>query len=206
MSLETWLALLAATVVVFAIPGPTVLMVVTLAATRGRRVALAAATGVALGDFVAALAVMAGLGAVILASATAFTVLKWLGAAWLVWLGIGMLRADPGAAEAAEAAPGEGWAVLRGTFAVTALNPKSIAFLVAFVPQFIRPDLPALPQLAAVVATMTAVGFLNSGAYALLAAWAGTRMRTARVRRAMTRIGGGVLVGLGVLTATARRG
>ncbi|PRY95304.1 threonine/homoserine/homoserine lactone efflux protein [Hasllibacter halocynthiae] len=205
MPLETWLTLLAATVVVFAIPGPTVLMVVTLAAARGRRVALAAATGVALGDFVAALAVMAGLGALVLASATAFTVLKWLGAAWLIWLGIRMLRAEADPAGAAEPAPGEGWAVLRGTFAVTALNPKSIGFLVAFVPQFVDPARPALPQLAAVVGTMAAVGFANSGTYALLAAWAGGRLRRPSVRRAMTRAGGAVLIGMGLLTATARR-
>ncbi|MGR3541706.1 MAG: LysE family translocator [Hasllibacter sp.] len=95
--------------------------------------------------------------------------------------------------------------MLRGPFAVTALNPKSIAFLVAFTLQFIRPDLPAAPQLAVVLVTMTAAGFVSSGAYALLAAWAGGRMRTAPVRRAMTRIGGGVLVALGALTAASRR-
>ncbi|MCR9114619.1 MAG: LysE family transporter, partial [Rhodobacteraceae bacterium] len=86
MPLDLWLAFVAASTALLLIPGPTVLLVLSYALSQGRRVALASATGVALGDFVAMTASLAGLGALVLASATLFTALKWIGAAYLIWL------------------------------------------------------------------------------------------------------------------------
>ncbi len=206
MPLDTWLALVAATWIVFAIPGPTVLMVVSLVSLRGRRAALAAAAGTAAGDLTSSAVVLAGLGALILASATAFAALKWIGAAYLIWLGIGMLRGA--GRHVAAATPPEGGAgtVFRDVWLVTALNPKSLAFLVAFVPQFLDPALPAVPQVGITVATMTAIGFVNSGAYALLAASLDGLARRPRVRLWLARIGGGSMIGMGAAAALARRG
>ena len=95
MSFATWIAFAVASVVLLLIPGPTVLLVVSYALTQGRRIAVAMAAGVALGDFTAMTLSLAGLGALLAASATLFTVLKWVGAAYLVYLGVRLWRAKP---------------------------------------------------------------------------------------------------------------
>src|SRR5437773_11131232 len=100
VSLETWLAFTAAAAILLLIPGPTVLLVVSYALGQGWRTALSMAVGVALGDFTAMTLSMLGLGALLAASATLFTALKWIGAAYLVWLGIKLWRAG-GTLEAA---------------------------------------------------------------------------------------------------------
>ncbi len=92
MAFETWLAFAAASLILVLIPGPTVLLVLSYSISQSRRVALAMAAGVALGDLIAMTASLAGLGALVLASATLFTILKWVGAAYLVYLGIILLR------------------------------------------------------------------------------------------------------------------
>ena len=95
MPLDLWLTFVAASTALLLIPGPTVLLVLSYALSKGRSVAVASAGGVALGDLVAMTASLLGLGALVLASATAFVVLKWLGAIYLVWLGIKLLRSAP---------------------------------------------------------------------------------------------------------------
>lgn len=95
MPLDLWLTFVAATLALLFIPGPTVLLVLSYALSQGKRIAVASATGVALGDLVAMTASLLGLGALVLASATLFTVLKWIGAAYLVYLGIKLLRSAP---------------------------------------------------------------------------------------------------------------
>ena len=88
MDLNVWLSFVAASVALLIIPGPTVLLVLSYAISQGRRVALATVAGVALGDLVAMTASLLGLGAIIMTSALAFSVLKWVGAAYLIWLGL----------------------------------------------------------------------------------------------------------------------
>jgi threonine/homoserine/homoserine lactone efflux protein len=207
MSLDLWLAFVAASTALLLIPGPTVLLVLSYALTQGRRVAVATAAGVATGDLVAMTASLLGLGAIVLASATAFTALKWIGAAYLVWLGVRMFRsagtAELGALPSAEALPARG--IYWHACAVTALNPKSIAFFIAFVPQFIRTDAPLLPQAAILIATFVTLAALNALAYALLADRLRARIRKPAVLRGLTRAGGGALIAMGVVTATLRR-
>ena len=99
MTIETWLAFAAASTVLIVIPGPTILLVVSYALGQGWRTALPMAVGVALGDFTAMTLSLLGLGALLAASATVFTILKWAGAAYLVWLGVKLWRSG-GALEA----------------------------------------------------------------------------------------------------------
>jgi threonine/homoserine/homoserine lactone efflux protein len=206
MTLDLWLAFVAASTALLLIPGPTVLLVLSYALSKGRSVALASATGVALGDLIAMSASLAGLGALVLASATLFTLLKWIGAAYLVWLGIRLVRSAP---RQGLALPQSNEVTPRRIFghaaSVTALNPKSIAFFIAFVPQFIDPDAPLLPQFALLTATFVGLAALNVLAYALAA----DRLRQVIGRPAIltwfTRAGGAALIGMGVLTATLRR-
>ena len=206
MTLAAWFAFAAASTVLLLIPGPTVLLVVSYALTQGRRVALATAAGVALGDFTAMTLSLAGLGALLLASASLFTVLKWIGAAYLVYLGIKLWRAKPalptvGEVVGARAARG----IFVHAFVVTALNPKSIAFFVAFVPQFIDHQAPLRPQLAIMEATFVGLATLNALLFALAADGLRSRIRRPNVLKWLNRAGASCLVGMGAATATLSR-
>jgi len=208
MDVTLWLAFVAASTALLLVPGPTVLLVLSYALSQGRRVAVSTALGVATGDLIAMTASLAGLGALVLASATAFTLFKWLGAAYLVWLGLRLLWSAPHAKfETASGAgsPISALSAFRSAAIVTALNPKGIGFFIAFVPQFLDPSRPILPQSAVLIATFVGLAALNSLAYALLADRLRTRIAKPAVLPWLTRAGGVALVGMGVLTASLRR-
>ncbi len=202
MALETWFAFLAASVVMLLIPGPTILLVIGQSLGGGRRAALPLVAGVALGDLTAMTLSLAGLGALLAASATLFMALKWAGAAYLVWLGVKLFRAP---VQEGALPPVTARRAMRDAYVVTALNPKSIAFFVAFVPLFVNPATPFLPQAAALVASFVTLAAMNALIYALLAARLSGAVRRPSVRRALNRAGGSVLVGAGVATAGAGR-
>ena len=205
MSFELWLTFVAATIALLLIPGPTILLVLSYALSKGRSVAVASAAGVALGDFVAMTASLLGLGALVLASATLFTVLKWVGAAYLIWLGIKLLHSAPsdGLNLPTPAITSSG--VFKHTAAVTALNPKSIAFFIAFVPQFITADAPLLPQFAILISTFVGLAAINALAYALVADKMRRSIGKPRVITWLTRAGGTTLILMGLLTTTLRK-
>ncbi|RFC64158.1 LysE family translocator [Fulvimarina endophytica] len=213
MAFEHWLAFVAASAVLLAIPGPTILLVVSYALGHGRRAAGSTVAGVALGDFTAMTASMLGLGALLAASATLFTVLKWIGAAYLVYLGIKLWRA-PVSALAAEEAIGEAandvprerpLRIFLHTYVVTALNPKSIIFFVAFLPQFLDLSRPVLGQMVIFEATFLVLATLNAALYAMLAAMARRSIRRPGVQRTVNRLAGSLMIGAGVLAAGWRK-
>ncbi|MFD0858905.1 LysE family translocator [Roseovarius aquimarinus] len=206
MPFELWLAFVAASTALLLIPGPTVLLVLSYALSKGRGVALASAGGVALGDLVAMSASLMGLGALVLASATLFTALKWVGAVYLIWLGIKLIRsAQATGLELPQGARVTGRSVFWHAAAVTALNPKSIAFFIAFVPQFVTLNAPLAPQFAILVGTFVALAALNALAYALLADRMRARIARPGVIAWITRAGGGALIAMGFATAFLRR-
>ena len=205
MTFETWLAFSAASLVLLLIPGPTILLVMSYALGQGWRVALPMAAGVALGDFTAMTLSMLGIGALLMASATVFTVLKWAGAAYLVWLGIKLFRAGGTLEAQAETRPRSRVKMLAHAWLVTALNPKSITFFVAFLPQFLDPKLPLLPQMVVFEATFLVLAFANALGYALVAARARDVFRKPSAIRMFNRVGGGLLVGAGIATAASRQ-
>lgn len=207
MDLTLWMTFVTATVLLLIIPGPTVVLVLTYALTQGRRVAVASAGGVALGDFIAMTASLVGLGALVMASSTLFVALKWVGAAYLIWMGIGMIRSagSTKAIQIEDAPQLSVGAVFRNAAVVTALNPKGIVFFIAFVPQFIRPEQALTPQFAILIATFVGLATINVLIYALLADRLRATIRRPAVLGWMTRIGGGVLIAMGVLTATLRK-
>jgi len=205
MALDLWLAFLAASTALLLIPGPNVLLVLSYALSKGRSVAVASAAGVALGDLVAMSASLAGLGALVLASASLFVALKWAGAGYLIWLGIKLIRSAPSGGLGLPETQVSATQVFGHTAAVTALNPKSIAFFIAFVPQFIRADAPLLPQFSILIATFVSLAALNALAYALLADRLRRVIARPKVITWITRGGGLALITMGVLTATLRR-
>ena len=122
-----------------------------------------------MGDLTAISLSCAGLGAVLATSATLFTLLKLAGAAYLFWLGVKMWRTSPTDPTTAPSAPRSARSTLMEAYTVTALNPKSIVFFVAFVPQFLAPASPLLPQLLVLIPTFVALAALNAALFALLA-------------------------------------
>jgi threonine/homoserine/homoserine lactone efflux protein len=204
MTIETWLAFTAASIVLCVIPGPTILLVVSYALGRGWRVALPMATGVALGDFTAMTLSMLGVGVLLAASATVFTVLKWIGAAYLVYLGIKLWRAG-GALDAEPRRDGASQARMLGhAWLVTALNPKSITFFVAFLPQFLDPARDFWTQMAIFETTFLAVAFTNAFGYALIASRARSFVGNPLIITLFNRVGGSLLIGAGVATVSMR--
>lgn len=205
MSLETWLAFAAASAVLVAIPGPTVLLVISYALGHGRSSAAATVAGVALGDFTAMTAAMLGLGTLLAASVAMFTALKWIGAAYLIYLGIQLWRAPVGEAALGRASETRPVRIFLHAYVVTALNPKGMVFFVAFLPQFLDTAAPLVPQMAIFMATFLGLATLNAAAYALTAAAARQTIRKPSVQRIVNRVGGSLLVGAGVMTAVWRR-
>lgn len=200
MSFEAWLAFAAASTVLLVIPGPTVLLVVSYALGQGWRTALPMAVGVALGDFTAMTLSMLGLGALLATSATLFTALKWLGAAYLVYLGLKLWRAG-GTLEAAPRTDAASAARMLGhAWLVTALNPKSITFFVAFLPAFLDPAADFLTQMLVFEATFLVLAFANALGHALVASRARRFAGNARAIGVVNKVGGGLLIGAGATT------
>ena len=169
-------AFLAASLVLAATPGPGVLYVVARTASQGRAAGMASVAGVALGNLCNALRASLGLAALLAASSLAFDLIRFAGAAYLVWLGVQALR-RPAAAlpTAAFAAPRPG-RIFRDGFWVALLNPKTALFFAAFLPQFMHPALPAAAQGVLLGTVFVAVALLTDSAYVLLAGAAASRL------------------------------
>lgn len=201
-----WLAFAAASSVLLAIPGPTVMMIASYAMSRGRETGWATVPGVALGDLTAMSVSLAGAGAVLAASAELFTLLKLAGAGYLIWLGIQLWRSKPELA----AAPTSGGRrdkvkMFANTYIVTALNPKGIVFFVAFVPQFVDPARPLFAQFAILTATFVILGAINAAFWVIMAGTMRSRFANPKALRLINRLGGSAMIGAGLLTAMTRR-
>ena len=208
MAWENWLVFVAASAVLLAIPGPTVLLVVSYALGHGRKTALATVSGVALGDLVAMTASILGVGALLASSSEAFAILRWIGGAYLIFLGIRLWRApivDGPLADNDNLPEEKTFRILGHSFLVTALNPKSIVFFVAFLPQFIDHGRPFFPQMIILEASFITLAIVNSLVYALVADKARGLIRRRFVQKAVNRTGGTLLIAAGAVTAGYRR-
>ena len=206
MTLQVWLAFAAASLIMGLIPGPGVLSIVGYSIHSGRRVALASVAGLALGNLVAMSLSLAGVGALLAASAMAFVVLKWLGALYLIGLGIVTIvrsRAEASLATAATPPIAPRRAFVGNLFIAT-FHPKTIVFFVAFVPQFISPTSSYPAQAALLIATFTVLVACSDTVYALLAARASHMLRKPRYAIWSRRVGGGVMIAAGAATAAAK--
>jgi threonine/homoserine/homoserine lactone efflux protein len=197
-----------AAVTLLVIPGPAVLYIVTRSVDQGRAAGLASVCGVHVGTLVHVAAAALGLSALLMSSATAYHAVRWLGAAYLIWLGVRRLLARD---EDAPATPGPG-ARRRGLgriFAqgvvVNVLNPKTALFFLAFLPQFVDVSRGSVPlQVVVFGVAFVLLGLVSDGTYALLASTgAGWLRRRRGVARTSRLVSGGVLISLGVTTALA---
>jgi threonine/homoserine/homoserine lactone efflux protein len=195
------LAFVAAAFVLAVTPGPGVVYIVTRTLAQGRGCGLASVAGVALGNFANAAAVSMGLAAVLAASAAAFDLVRYAGAAYLCYLGVQSLRRRP-QGPADEAAPSGIRQVLRQGFIVALLNPKTTLFFAAFLPQFMQPPAAPVPQALALGAVFVAVAAASDAGYVMLAASAAPWLRRARGTAKLGRwITAAVYVALGVYAA-----
>jgi threonine/homoserine/homoserine lactone efflux protein len=206
MNLEIWIAFVIAAEIILVIPGPTIILVVSQAIAHGRTSVIPLVAGVLAGDFTAMTLSLLGLGAVLSASATLFVVLKWVGALYLIYLGVKLWRTDPQSGATPVTTGGHApWPLFKGAYIVTALNPKSIAFFVAFLPQFINHQHSTTAQFMILGATFLAMATANAALYAIFAGHLRDTMKKTRVRKLFDRCGGSALIGAGVLTAAMER-
>lgn len=203
-----------ASLALLVIPGPAVLFIVTRSVEHGRRVGLASVVGVHLGTLVHVAAAAAGLSALLVSSATAFGVVKYVGAAYLLGLGLHRLLSRPASGEASPD-PLSGAGSVRSALAqgavVNILNPKVALFFLAFLPPFVDPRRgPVATQVVVFGLTYLLLGMCSDGAYALAAAAVAGRLRRRaggreRLVRRGRRASGVVYLALGVLAALTPR-
>jgi threonine/homoserine/homoserine lactone efflux protein len=193
----------AATLALLLVPGPAVLYIVTRSVSQGRSAGLISVLGIHFGSVVHVAAAALGISALLATSATAFAVVKYLGAAYLVWLGVRKLMARPSGDEAVEPPPASRSRMFWQGFVVNVLNPKTAIFFLAFLPQFTDHTRgPIAPQILLLGVVWIALGLASDGAFALLAsAMAGRLRRSARARRRLDVTSGVVYLGLGAVAA-----
>lgn len=212
MDLNVWLAFFAASWVIAISPGSGAVLSMSHGLAYGVRQSSATIAGLQLGLAVILLIAGVGVGALLLASATAFTVVKVLGAAYLIWLGLKQWRSPvdaqaPAAGNALVKHPGLPTVrerVLTG-FMTNVTNPKGIVFMVAVLPQFIDPHRPLWLQLLILLVTSIGVDLVVMHGYAFLASRAQRWLATAKARRAQNRVFGGVLMAMGASLIMVKR-
>jgi threonine/homoserine/homoserine lactone efflux protein len=201
-STAVWL-FCAAALALLAVPGPAVLYIVVQSAEQGRRIGLASVAGIHLGTLVHVAAATAGLSALIVASAVAFSVVKYAGAAYLVYLGVRKLLERTPTVRADHPTEPLRRAFVRG-IVVNVLNPKTALFFLAFLPQFVDRDRGAVwSQVLFLGLLFVALGLVSDSLYAFAAGSVGGLLR--RRRAALKYTSGVVYIGLGTLAALAKR-
>ena len=197
-------AFAATAIVLLLIPGPAVLYIVNRSVSDGRTAGLAAASGLALGNLVHALAAAAGLSAVLATSATAFNAVKWLGAGYLVFVGVRTLMKPPAPIDEGQPGVSAKRAFTQG-IVVNILNPKVALFFLSFLPQFIHPD-QGRPGVQALVLGLVfvAIGLCTDSSYSLLASSLREVLLRGKALPFVRRwVAGTVFIGLGLVAATA---
>jgi threonine/homoserine/homoserine lactone efflux protein len=208
MNLKSWLFFSGTEALLCLTPGPAVLFVLAYGLGRGGRASLWANTGIlAANAFYFTLSAL-GLGAVLLASHELFTVIKYLGAAYLVYLGVRTIRGAGLALQidGVSSATTEDWRTLTRGFALQAANPKALIFFVALLPQFINANRAIAPQVLILGVTSVVIEFFVLAAYGYLAARAATIAREPKFVAVTNRVSGGMLVaaGAGIALSTDR--
>lgn len=202
MSIELYIGFVLASSLILIIPGPTIILVVSQALVHGRRSVMPLAGGVVTGDFTAMTLSLMGVGSLLAVSAELFLLLKWLGALYLVYLGIRLWRSGSEPAELPRNPQNDSARKLfRSSFIVTALNPKSIAFFIAFFPQFINQSGSSFLQLGLLGVTFLVLAGINAALYGTFAGQFKEFLQKERIRVLFRRGGAAALIGAGMLTA-----
>lgn len=204
MSLSTWLFFSGTELVLCLSPGPAVLFVLSHGLTRGGRASLWANAGILIGNAFYFLLSALGLGAVLLASHEVFTVIKYGGAAYLIYLGVQTIRGGGLASHPTDTSTTttEDWRTLKRGFALQAANPKALIFFVALLPQFIDAHRSIAPQVLILGMTSVVIEFFVLAAYGYVASRAAAIAREPGFAGLTNRVSGGLLIGVGAAIAT----
>ena len=205
-SLDSIVAFAIASLALLVIPGPAVLYVINRSIADGRSIALAGVAGLELGNFVHVIAATIGLSAVIAASATAFGIVKWIGAGYLIFIGLRTLIKKPQAMEAQTTSLSRGKSFTQGII-VNTFNPKVALFFLSFLPQFIDEKLGSAALQSLILGSMfVAIGLCTDGMYAILAsALRTTLLRGKSLPFVQRYVAGSVFIALGLIASTTRR-
>ena len=200
MSVESWIAYVATVLLFMSTPGPSHLLMASVGMSVGFRRSLATAAGDLSANAIRMALAGLGLASALMASRYGFAALKWLGVAWLVWMGVRQIRASfgsrPGAASPVRAAsPGRLWT---SGFVTSAANPKAVVFFAALFPQFVDPARDLAPQLLVLGATYVVIDGAFLCAYGAAARWAGARAG-GRLHRWVDRVAGGGLIATAIV-------
>jgi len=202
MNWELFAAFLLITAVLIITPGPIVTLVIATGAREGMRAALTTVVGPTLGNALLLVAIAFGLSWVVRNAATLFEILRWIGAAYLIWLGIQAWRH---AGETGAASLPRGHVHVWRGFAVALSNPKTIAFFTAFLPQFVDPALPVEPQLAVMCAISVVLAAFTDSGWAVAAGLGRAWFMHSWRAKLLGRLSGVALIGGGVWLSLARR-
>jgi threonine/homoserine/homoserine lactone efflux protein len=202
-----WGLFVVASLALLLTPGPAVLFIVARSIAHGRTAGLVSVLGIHLGTIVHITAAAVGLSALVVSSALAFAIVKYLGAGYLIWIGIRTLMAEAPEAEAPSVAAEPLRRVFRDGFVVNLFNPKTAIFFLAFLPQFVDPARGGLHwQILVLGLTFMGLGILSDAAFALVAGVAGDFLRRNRRFLWFQRwFAGTSFIGLGVTAALATR-
>lgn len=195
-------AFLVASFILAVTPGPGVLYIVTRSLVQGRRSGVVSVAGVALGNLGNALAAAIGLAALFAVSSLAFSVVKYAGALYLVYLGLKMLRSSP-AGHLPNVVHAPATRVFRDGFVVALLNPKTTVFFAAFLPQFMSHDVSPMLQSMSLGALFVVIAAITDSVYALAAGAVAPALRRRGAGRLGRWLGSGMFIGLGIFTALA---
>jgi threonine/homoserine/homoserine lactone efflux protein len=192
-----------AALLLLVVPGPSVLYIVTQSVSHGRRAGIASVAGITTGTLVHIAAATVGLSALLASSAVAFDVVKYLGAAYLIVIGVRRLAGFERAQEERARGTRDLGRLYRQGIVVNTLNPKTALFFLAFLPQFVDPSRGvAWVQVLLLGLLFATLGFLSDGTWALVAGTLGDRLRRSRRFPAVQRyVSGSVFVGLGAVAA-----
>ncbi|MDW6004811.1 LysE family translocator [Vibrio mangrovi] len=207
MSVEIWCAFVLTASVILVIPGPTIIYVVGQSLTHGRKVSIPLSLGVILGDAICIILSFIGISTLLSLFSAALAVIKYIGAAYLIYLGLKMLVANSGLnnQKVTEAPFYHPKTLFRDVFFVNALNPKGIIFYSAFMPQFITPGYDVGFQFMLLAMTFLCLALINVTFYSLLAAKANELFRSVRFTKGFNVTGGLSLIFAGLYTATIEK-
>lgn len=207
MSIQSWSLYLTLVLIATATPGPAVLFVTTNSLLYGWRKTTFAALGNIFGLFVLGLIAITGLGAILKTSAAVYSVVKFLGAAYLIYLGVKLFFKRDGGMNGQVSRPGRAdVSVIRlflQAFGIAVTNPKAIVFLTALFPQFLNTDGSLLPQFSTLISILMASSFTFLILYSLLACKAKGWLSNSGRNRIVNRISGSIFIGFGILLATS---
>lgn len=204
MDIHVWLAYLVTAVVFSLAPGSGTVNSISNGLSYGTRKSLAAIAGLQIGLSIHIILVGAGIGALVAQSALAFSIIKWVGAAYLVWLGIQKWRDRSCLSTASTDDSLSGLTLMKNAVLINLTNPKSIVFLVALFPQFIDPTQNQVTQLLVLGVTTVVIDAMVMLGYTSLASQMGRFIRSEKVMSKINKVFGSMFVGCGALLATAK--